>query len=109
MKKLFYIKLVHTIIWLFYVCIIFYILFAAILDKIDIYLYIAIILVIFEWIILIIFKGKCPLTIIAYRYSKNHEAGFDIFLPKWLAESNKSIFTLIFILGIIIVLYRNFG
>lgn len=105
-KKLFFIKLVHTMIWFIYVCIIFYILYAAIYNKINYYLWIAIGLVLLEGFILLIFKWKCPLTVIGYKYSENHDVGFDIFIPKWLAKNNKLIFTTLFIIGIIIVIYR---
>lgn len=105
-KKLFYVKLVHTIIWLFYVLIICYILYAGIYNKINIYTWIAISLVIIEGIILTIFKGKCPFTILGYKYTNNSEIGFDIFLPKWLAKNNKVIFTIIFVIGILIIIYR---
>lgn len=107
-KKLFLIKLLHTIIWFFYVCIILYILYAAIFDKINSYLWIAITLVFLEGLILMVFKGKCPLTVVGYKYSSNHEVGFDIFIPRWLAKYNKLIFTTIFIIGLLIVLYRVF-
>jgi hypothetical protein len=105
-KKLFYIKLVHTIIWVFYVFVICYILYAGIYNKINIYTWIAIGLVIFEGIILITFKGKCPCTILGYKYTNNPEIGFDIFLPKWLAKNNIAIFTTIFIIGVITIIYR---
>jgi hypothetical protein len=108
-KKLLYIKLLHTIIWVFYVCIIFYILFAGVYNKMDIFLWIAIGLVILEGIILIIFKSKCPLTVLGYKYSDNHEIGFDIFLPRWLAKNNKVLFSTIFVIGILIVIYRVIG
>jgi hypothetical protein len=105
-KKLYYIKLIHTIIWIFYIFIIFYILYAGIYYKIDFYLWVAVGLVILEGIILIIFKWKCPLTILGYKYNDNQETGFDIFLPKWLAKNNKMIFSTIFIIGILIIIYR---
>ena len=41
-KKLLCIKLIHTIIWMFFVLVIFYILFAGIFDKLNIYVFIAI-------------------------------------------------------------------
>ncbi|HEX9059656.1 MAG TPA: hypothetical protein VF941_05725 [Clostridia bacterium] len=105
-RKLLYVKLIHTIIWIFYVFVISYILYAGIFNKINIFQYIAIGLVVLEGIILLIFKWKCPLTIIGYKYTDNREVGFDIFLPKWLAENNKSIFSTIFVIGVIITIYR---
>jgi len=105
-KKLFSIKLAHTIVWLFYVFIISYVLYSGIYNKLDIYTWIAIGLVIVEGIILIVFKGKCPITILGYKYTNNLETGFDIFLPKWLAKNNKAIFGTIFITAVLIIIYR---
>jgi hypothetical protein len=50
----------------------------------------------------------CPLTVIARKYSDSQQDNFDIFLPNWLAKYNKLIFTSIFILGVILVLFRVF-
>lgn len=105
-KKLFYLKLMHTIIWVFYVLVISYIFYSGIYNKVNLYTWIAIGLVIVEGIILIIFKGKCPLTIWGYKYTDNHQVGFDIYLPRWLAKYNKMIFGTIFVIGILIVMYR---
>lgn len=96
----------HTIIWVFYVLIISYILFAGIFNKVNVYTWIAIGSVVFEGIILIIFKGKCPLTIMGYKYTDNLQVGFDIFLPRWLAKNNKMIFGTIYGIGVLIVIYR---
>lgn len=105
-KKLIYLKLVHTIVWAFYVLIIGYILYAGIINKIDMYLFIAIGSVLVEGIVLVIFKSKCPLTVLGYKYADHHEVGFDIFLPKWLAKNNKVIFGTIYMIGILITIYR---
>ena len=105
-KKLFYLKLIHTIIWVFYVLVFFYILYACIYNRINMYLWIAIGLEVIEITILIIFKGKCPLTILGYKYIKNPEVGFDIYLPRWLAKYNKIIYGLGLIFVIFIIIYR---
>lgn len=105
-KKLFYLKLTHTIIWVFYVFLFFYILYAGVFNKIDIYLWIAIGFEIIEVAILAIFKGKCPLTILGYQYTNNPEIGFDIYLPKWLAKYNKIIYGTGFALVMILIIYR---
>jgi hypothetical protein len=100
------IKVFHTVIWFVFVFAIFYIIIAGILNKIDKFLYFCIGSVFFEGIILMLFKWKCPLTVIALKYSKSNEPGFDIYLPKWLAKNNKLIFTTLFVSGLIIVLLR---
>lgn len=105
-RNLFYIKLIHTIIWFLYVLIIFYILYAGIYNRINVYTWSAIGLVIIEGIVLLIFNGKCPFTILGYKYTDNPEIGFDIYLPRWLAHYNKMIFGTIFIIGLLLVVYR---
>lgn len=105
-KMLVSIKLLHTLIWVIFVSILFYILFAALIGKIDIYLWISISLICLEGIVLIMNKGRCPLTLVAARYSQNQEDGFDIYLPKWLAIYNKEIFTTLFIVEMVILVVR---
>ncbi len=105
-EKLLAIKFMHTLIWLFFVSAIFYILFSGITNKINLYTWIAIGLVFGEGIVIIVFKMFCPLTILARKYSKSNKDNFDIFLPNWLARYNKIIFTIIYLIGLIIVLIR---
>jgi hypothetical protein len=105
-QKLILIKLLHTIIWLFYVIVILYALYATIIDRIDAYFFIAVCLVILEGIILILNGWNCPITLISQKYSRNITVGFDIFIPIWLAKHNKTIFMAIFLLSIIIAIYR---
>ncbi len=105
-RKLLIIKFVHTIIWLFFNVVIFYFLYAVITNKIDIWVWMCIGLVVFEGLVLLAFKMFCPLTIMARKYSDSTKDNFDIFLPNWLARYNKVIYTSIFGVGIIILLIR---
>lgn len=104
--KLILIKVVHTAIWLFFNVVIFYLLYAAITSKIDKWVWICIGLVIGEGLVLVAFKMFCPLTVLARKYSDSTEENFDIFLPNWLAKYNKLIYTSIFCIAVIIVIYR---
>ncbi len=104
--KLLWIKIVHTVIWTFFVVAIFYILYAGIWDKLNLYVFIAIGLVVVEGLVLLAFKWRCPLTVLGLKYTEDTETGFDIFLPKWLAKNNKTIFTTIYVIGVILVIYR---
>ncbi len=105
-RKLLCIKLFHTIIWAFFVLVIFYILFAGVFDKINVYTFIAIGLVVIEGVILLLFGWRCPLTVVGKKYTDNHEIGFDIFLPKWFAKNNKTILGSLFGIGAVIVILR---
>lgn len=107
--KLLLVKCVHTIIWFFFVIVIGYVLYAGFADVIDATVWIAIGLVMLEGFILLMNEGRCPLTSMGMRYTERTDDNFDIFLPSWLARHNKTIFTTIFALGVLIVLYRVFS
>jgi hypothetical protein len=102
-NKLMVIKLIHTLIWLFFNVVIFYLYYAAITNKIDSRVWIGISLVLMEGLVLLIFKKLCPITIIARKYSDSTKDNFDIFLPNWLARYNKLIYTSLFIIVLIIL------
>jgi len=105
-KKLILIKLIHTAIWCVFVAALLYILYAGTLNRVDVLVWFCIGLVFVEGIILLVCKGKCPFTLLAYKYTSDHRVGFDIFLPMWLAKNNKTIFSLLFSVGLILVIWR---
>lgn len=107
-QKLFRIKLLHTLVWVFFVAVILYIVYSGLTNRINLFTWIAIGLIIGEGLVLLIFKMFCPLTVIARKYSDSKKANFDIFLPEWLAKYNKVIFTFIYVLGVALVLLRHF-
>ncbi len=105
-QKLLVLKLLHTVIWIFFVGVIFYILYSGITNRINIYTWISIGLIVGEGLTLVLFKMFCPITVLARKYSDSDKDNFDIFLPNWLARYNKIIFTSIYLIGVIIVLLR---
>jgi len=106
-EKLTLIKIIHTLIWFFFVSVIFYIVFSGVTNQVNILTWICIGLVFLEGAVLLIFRMSCPLTVVARKYSNSQKANFDIFLPNWLAKYNKIIFTSIFAIGVVLVLYRT--
>jgi hypothetical protein len=104
--KLTLIKIIHTLIWVFFNFVIFYMLYAVIIDKIDIWLWIGYALIVLEGITLLIFNFFCPLTIIARKYSDSTKHNFDIYLPNWLAKYNKRIYSGIMVIISILTIYR---
>lgn len=106
--KLLTIKLLHTLVWLFFVGLIFYVVWSGVTNNISFFTWIAIGLVLAEGLVLLIFKMFCPITILARKYSDSQKDNFDIFLPEWLARHNKLIFTSIFLVGVVLVLLRVF-
>lgn len=110
MDKLWYVKLIHTLVWLFFVSAIFYVLFCGIKNRIGTLTWVAIGFVLLEGAVLVAFRMVCPLTIIARRYSDSTLDNFDIFLPNWLAKYNKIIFITLFLISLLIVVVRlNFN
>jgi hypothetical protein len=104
--KLILIKIIHTLIWLFFNLIIFYMLYAVIADKLDKWLWIGYGLIIMEGITLVAFKFFCPLTILARKYSNSTKDNFDIYLPNWLAKYTKLIYSGIVAIILLITIYR---
>lgn len=105
-NKLVFLKFLHTVIWVFYSVVIFYMLYAVIIGKIDHWLWIGYGLVGIECITLLSFKFFCPITIIARRYSNSTKDNFDIYLPNWLAKNNKLIYSMIMVIIVLITIYR---
>lgn len=104
--KLILIKSIHTIIWIFFNLVLFYMAYQVILNKINSLFYIGIGLIILEFVVLLFFKMMCPLTIMAQKYSNSTTENFDIYLPNWLAKYNKQIYTTFFIIIIIGFIFR---
>ncbi len=103
-QKLVMIKAIHTIIWCMFTFIFSYMMYAVIVDKINLYVWIGLLLFGVEIVVLLIYKNHCPLTLIARRYSSSTKENFDIYLPLWLAKNNKviySFFLFVFFCGVI--------
>ncbi|HET9487231.1 MAG TPA: hypothetical protein VFO54_07345 [Chryseosolibacter sp.] len=100
------IKILHTVVWLFFNIVIFYLFYAVITDKIDGWVWIGLSLFLLEGIVLLVFRNFCPLTLIARRYSDSTDDNFDIYLPNWLARHNKLIYTSFLLVITAILIYR---
>lgn len=105
-EKLRLIKIAHTTIWVFFNVVIFYMLYAVLVNKIDIWLWVGYGVILLEGLILLAFKMFCPLTVWARKYSDSTKDNFDIYLPNWLARNNKLIYTLIMVGIIILTVFR---
>jgi hypothetical protein len=97
------IKVVHTIVWGFFVaCIVAVWAFA--LGGEYTYAALAIGIVLVEIIVLVLNGLHCPLTPIAARYTDDRRTNFDIYLPEWLAGRTKVIFGTLYAAGIALTL-----
>ena len=107
-SKLILVKTFHTLVWLFFNVVLLYMAYAVFVNKIDKFVWIGIGLIVLEGIVLLISNKVCPLTIVARKYSDSTKDNFDIYLPNWLAKWNKLIYTTLFILIVLGVIYRVF-
>jgi len=93
------IKIVHTIVWAFFVaCIVWIPVLALQREYRRATLIIGLVMV--EVVVLGVNRLTCPLTSLAARYTSDRRANFDIYLPLWLARYNKVIFGALFLIGI---------
>jgi hypothetical protein len=105
--KLVLIRVAHTIIWAIFVGIIGFIVWSGLTAQITIYSWIGVVAVLLEGFVLAVFKGSCPLTVVARQYSNSDKDNFDIYLPNWLAKYNKFIFTSIFLIGLALMVFNS--
>jgi hypothetical protein len=60
--------------------------------------------VMLEVLVLLANRWRCPLTDVAARYTADRRDNFDIYLPRWLARHNKSVFGTLFAAGAVYTL-----
>ena len=106
-RQLVAIKIFHTAIWVVLASATIYVFYSGLFNRVTVYTWIAVGMIVLEGITLLIFKWSCPLTVVARKYSDSSMDNFDIYLPNWLARHNKSIFTTIFLTGLVLVLLRG--
>jgi hypothetical protein len=104
--KLKLIKIIHTAIWIFFNFVIFYMLYAAIANKLDFWLWLGYGFVSLEGLTLLTFKFVCPLTLTARKYSNSTMDNFAIYLPNWLSKYTFSIYTTICAIVLVITIYQ---
>ena len=104
--KLKKIKIIHTLIWIFFNVVISYMLYAVISNKLDIWLWICYFIILMEIITLFYFRFSCPLTLIARKYSNSKKANFDIYLPNWLAKYNRLIYGCVILAVMVMTIIR---
>ncbi len=105
-RKLVLVKILHTLIWLFFNVVIFYLLYAVVINRINKWVWVCITLIALEGVILLAFKNLCPVTLLARKYSASKKENFDIYLPNWLAKYNKQIYSLIVLIALLILFVR---
>lgn len=101
-RKLFFIKLVHTVVFVFMSVGVFYVFYAGLTKTYNWLLVLPIVAVLIEGIVLLV-NGECPLTTLARKYGDEHRRFSDIFLPSWFTPFIAPIFTTLFFVGIVLL------
>lgn len=99
------IKLAHTVVWAFLAACVLAIPLASWAGEHRWAAWLAGIIAV-ETVVLALNRGRCPLTGVAARYTKDRRDNFDIYLPAWLARYNKHIFGTLYLLGVAFALFR---
>lgn len=99
------IKLTHTVVWAVFAGSIVAIPIAAWVGAWRVAWFL-IALVSAECMVLVANRMRCPLTAVAARYTEDRRDNFDIYLPLWLARYNKHIFGPLFLIGLLVTIYR---
>jgi|SRR6185436_12135369 len=108
MSSLRAVKLLHTVIWAFFVACILAIPLCTALSRFRLAA-IFVGIVALEVAVLLLNGMRCPLTDVASRYTSERQANFDIYLPEWLARNNKAIFGTLYVAAVVFLLVRWLG
>jgi hypothetical protein len=100
------IKTVHTAIYAVMVAAIFYVIYCGITGTLNVLLAVSIGLVGLEGAVFFGNGRKCPLTALAKQYGDPKGYVGDVFLPEWLAQRTFSVFTSMFVVGLLLVVLR---
>lgn len=100
-KKVFAIKLVHSMIFFLMVACLMYVFYCAVVRRYDWLLLVALSAIVIEGIVLLINHGKCPFTDLAKKYGDQKGSVTDIYLPAWYARNTFKIATIVVIIELI--------
>ena len=102
------IKIVHTaIFWCLSLCVV-YALFSGIADRVTMWTWVAVCLLLLESVVLAVSGWTCPLTILAERQGAARGSVADIFLPRWFADRIFPICGAAYGLALVLILLRVF-
>lgn len=102
-NKVFLIKFIHTIIFIFTSSCILYILYSGIAENYHWTLFLAIGVVFIEGIVLILNHWQCPLTTLAEKYGAEKGSVTDMFYPKWFVPHVFRFSAVLFVIGLVLL------
>jgi predicted Na+-dependent transporter len=105
MDWIFWIKVVHTLIFLFASSCILYVVYCGVAGKTGNYLWVSIGIVFAIGVIYAINGFECPLATLVHQLAGRRDIA-DIFFPDWFANKIMPVSTIIYLIGIALV-FRN--
>lgn len=102
-NKVFFIKSIHTILFLLMSSCIIYVLYCGITKTYNWILLLAIGFVLLEGIVLIVNHCQCPLTNLAKKYGDEKGTVTDMFYPKWFVPHVFRFSTVLFFIGLVLL------
>jgi hypothetical protein len=105
---IFQIKLVHTLVfWVLSACTV-YALYCGVAGRITAFTWVAVALLLVESLVLAACGWTCPLTILAERRGALRGSVTDIFLPKWCADRIFPVCGTMYVVALVLILWRVF-
>lgn len=104
---LFLIKLAHSLVFWGLSASVYYVLYSALVNRVNRWTKLAIGSVVVEGVILIYYGWRCPLRIWAEALGEARGSVTDIFLPRWLADRIFQIYTPLFLIGCLALAARR--
>lgn len=105
-KFIYYIKLIHSLLFILIVVCTIYVLITAVLDQITALTWWAFGIVIIEMLVLISNDWQCPLTELAEERGAEVGSVADLFLPKWLSDHLFTIFGIVFTVTCLLLVWQ---
>lgn len=106
--KLVMIKSIHTAVWVFFNVVLVYLFYTVLTDQIGVLFWLGVGAYFFEFVILLIYRWNCPITFWARKYSNSMKDNFDIYLPNWFARYNKTIYSILIVILLILFILTQF-
>ena len=106
LRSITFIKIIHTLIFVFMIIWVGIVFFTLILDEISTLTWIGVGFMLLEGVVLLVNGWKCPLTVYAENLGAEAGSVTDIFLPKIIADQMFRIFGTISVICLILLLVR---
>ncbi len=107
-KTVFYIKLIHSVLFFLIGISTIYVFVTAVLDQINSLNWWAFGVAVIELLALLLNNWRCPLTDLAEQQGAEVGSAANLFLPKWLSDQLFPIFGVFFVITCLLLIWRVF-